>query len=539
MVYSDGKVNPIIDDDEEPLANDSEEALFGKVNLPDSGRMLATPIAIQAIRSDVKQPRRVVPSEIRALAPNYWQDAEQMLNHWHQLAETSHGKPIDVYQGLMGYGVGDDAARTENGVVRGFFDLMALAASIQADGLSNPITIVEYKIKEFIFIIETGERRWLAYHLLAMHGFDDFAKIPARVVEEIDLWRQAGENANREDLVGVALTRQLALLIMDLRVGIGGQTYYPFDDPLFVGACDRKFYAQVANGNIHGIPRGQGQKILNATRIASMDSVRKYRALLSLSDEMWQEADDNNWTEGEIRRALAELKPAPVAPPASPPPIAEEDESSIDVADDERFVDAPPETIEEDGANDLIDETNDNGQTTITWANTNEPNFQISDRVTTPMGIGIIKARSRVLAQNYDERGLFITLEDSGNPMVYHLVDVEMMISQTPAPVGSEPVDDALPIIDGYPDLEELFKILAATVDYGTASEDVGAVIGLSGGSIKQAVFEMGIDDFEIEMAKHWNVLEEKMEMLLQQYSQFYNVVMQTAHDFADGIDGE
>ncbi len=435
MSYSDDKVNPIIDNDEELPVEDVDEALYGKEDVPDSGRMLAKPIAIQAIRSDLRQPRRVVPSEIRALVPDYWEDTEIMLNHWHQLAEQRHGKPISIHEGLMGYGVGEDDARTEDGLVRGFYDLMALAASIRADGLNNPITVVKHKIKEFI--IETGERRWLAYHLLTTHSYSDFAKIPARIVDEIDLWRQAGENANRQDLIGIDLARQLALLIMDLRVGIGGQTYYDFDFFVKFGECDRAFYAQVANGNIHGIPRGQGQKILNATGIASMDSVRKYRALLSLSDEVWQMADDNNWTEGDIRREIKAAVLAAIGKPTAAP------------------------TVEEDAV-----------------------------------------------------------LAAIGKP--------------TAAPDAPAPVDDSLPVIDGYPDLEELFKILAATVDYGTASEDVGALIMLSGGSIKQAVSEMGIDDFEAGMTVHWDVLYQKIEVLVEQYHGFFKDVMTLAHEAAE-----
>ncbi|KKL13972.1 hypothetical protein LCGC14_2520410, partial [marine sediment metagenome] len=436
MSYSDDKVNPIIDNDEELPVEDVDEALYGKEDVPDSGRMLAKPIAIQAIRSDLRQPRRVVPSEIRALVPDYWEDPEIMLNHWHQLAEQRHGKPISIHEGLMGYGVGEDDARTEDGLVRGFYDLMALAASIRADGLNNPITVVKHKIKEFI--IETGERRWLAYHLLTTHSYSDFAKIPARIVDEIDLWRQAGENANRQDLIGIDLARQLALLIMDLRVGIGGQTYYDFDFFVKFGECDRAFYAQVANGNIHGIPRGQGQKILNATGIASMDSVRKYRALLSLSDEVWQMADDNNWTEGDIRREVKAAILAAIGKPTAAP------------------------IVEEDGANALIDEADDNVETTITWVNTDESNFQIDDRVKTPQGIGIILKRlSR--SKGNDHRGLYIQLDGGSYPAMYHISDVEMMISQVAAPdaPAPAPVDDALVLIDGYPDLEELFKILA------------------------------------------------------------------------------
>jgi hypothetical protein len=57
----------------------------------------------------------------------------------------------------------------------------------------------------------------------------------------------------------------------------------------------------VADGNTHRVPRHQGEKLLNAMNLENTVQLRQYRSLLRLPHEVWQWADDLNWTEGFIR----------------------------------------------------------------------------------------------------------------------------------------------------------------------------------------------------------------------------------------------
>lgn len=176
-----------------------------------------------------------------------------------------------------------------------------LAGSIYRDGLLNAITIVQRGDQ---YQLETGERRWLAYHLLYAHTQDEqWSKIPARTVEQINVWRQASENNARADLNAIGRARQLALLLMDLLEREGQQfaTFNQFDG-------EREFYAQVADGLVYGIPKGKGQLLLDAMGLQNGVQLRQYRRLLRLPDRVWQLADDFGWPENLIHREI--LTPA-------------------------------------------------------------------------------------------------------------------------------------------------------------------------------------------------------------------------------------
>jgi ParB-like chromosome segregation protein Spo0J len=178
-------------------------------------------------------------------------------------------------------------------------DLADLAISIRKTGLTNPITVVRM---DRIYRLETGERRWLAYHLLNIYFPDeDWNRIPAHLVDEISVWRQASENNARADLNAISRARQLAILLMDL-LAERGYEFYTFDELIETGGTEREYYAQVADGNEFRVPRGEGERLLNAMGLKNPTQIRQYRQLLRLPDEVWQEADDKNLTEGEIRR---------------------------------------------------------------------------------------------------------------------------------------------------------------------------------------------------------------------------------------------
>lgn len=185
--------------------------------------------------------------------------------------------------------------------------IVDLAASIRRDGLSNPISLVR---RSDHYEIETGERRWLAYHLLYWKFGDgdrrpdgnlvNWSRIPARIVNQVDVWRQASENNARDNLNAISRARQLALLLMDLH---GWNKFAKVD------ACESEqaFYAQVADGALWRIPRGQGERLLNAMGLSDAGQLRQYRALLRLPADLWRKGDDENLTEGELRKMKAAL----------------------------------------------------------------------------------------------------------------------------------------------------------------------------------------------------------------------------------------
>ena len=81
-----------------------------------------------------------------------------------------------------------------------------------------------------------------------------------------------------------------------------GYTFRDFDEVLEKGGSEREYYAQVADGHEFRVPRGEGERLMNAMGLKSPTQLRQYRALLRLDDAHWQEADDGNLGEGEIRR---------------------------------------------------------------------------------------------------------------------------------------------------------------------------------------------------------------------------------------------
>lgn len=260
-------------------------------------RIQAKPISIFEIYPDVMQPRRAMPSDARLVWDGEPASISQALSQWWGMANQQLGQNIQLQEILRGGlneddlpSVGDDAPLAES-----FLKLIALASSIQQEGLTNPITVV--RVRES-YGLETGERRWLAYHMLRWVTEDaKWERIPARVVEQFNVWRQAAENNTRADLNAIGKARQFALLLMDL---IGAAQFQPFE--VFGFEREQDFYAQVADGDVHRIPRGKAEMLLGAMGLKHSKQLRDYRALLRLDPELWRQADDESWTEFKIRR---------------------------------------------------------------------------------------------------------------------------------------------------------------------------------------------------------------------------------------------
>lgn len=282
-----------------------DAAIFG--DLSDSGReqVVARPILIEDIWPDMAQPRRAVPAVYRGEWDGNPLEAPSVLEDWRRAQENKHGG-IDVERIIAGL-IETNIDAEQKPDLAEYLDLLALAAGIYVDGLINPITVIRDGGRH---VIETGERRWLAFHLLRQYvDGERYARIPARVEDRPNPWRQAQENSNRRNLNAIGMARQLAILIMDMYKGEKDADFRPYGEMVVPGGCDRSYYAQVGDGNIWRIRPGLGQRVLDVTGLKSRSQISRYRSLLTIPDEIWKQADVENWAEGKIRDHIKPPKP--------------------------------------------------------------------------------------------------------------------------------------------------------------------------------------------------------------------------------------
>lgn len=298
------------DHDDGLSAGEVADSIFGSSKTSKSIR--AKPTDITKIQPDPLQPRRAVPSELRAVWKGDPTRVQDMFDEWISRIEAENDRSLiwkDILEGsdssrgaeaekLRGDKNPADALEDlvdplVNPLETSFFRLVDLAASIKRDGLTNPITVAT--ADKDSFIIETGERRWLAYHLLKLvYGEEEWGDIPARQVREISVWRQASENNARSDLNAISKARQLALLLMALHDETNFKPMEEFEH-------EQEFYAQVGDGNKWRVPKNFGEQLLNAMGLSSASHLRRYRAILRVDPSIWDAADDGDWTEREIR----------------------------------------------------------------------------------------------------------------------------------------------------------------------------------------------------------------------------------------------
>ena len=277
-------------------------------------------VSIHEIHPNTIQPRYSIPHNLTDIFAFNPKNIVDIFERWIIEIQLEKGqKDYDIINFLLGSatdrgervesdeGDAPPANQLASGKEFALMKLIDLAASIRRDGLSNPISLVQHDDR---YEIETGERRWLAYHILYWKFGDgdkrpdgsvvNWSRIPARIVKQVDVWRQASENNARDNLNAVSRARQLALLLMDLH---GWQNFSKLD------ACDNEqaFYAQVADGSTWRIPRGQGERLLNAMGLSDASQLRQYRALLRLPGELWRKGDDEDLSEGELRKMRAAL----------------------------------------------------------------------------------------------------------------------------------------------------------------------------------------------------------------------------------------
>ena len=258
------------------------------------------------LRDAIEMVETALPSPIAEYAKNYEQE-HRLPRMW----ITEHGIRIDP-RDIKNVDSIDDGLRPEwieapdslelkkqlakFSAEAALMHIIVLAASIKQDGLTNPITLARRRSG---YVIETGERRWMSYHLLYMVYGEDWRTIPCRIVQEYNVWRQASENNARQELNAISKARQLALLVMDM---------YDKTDTEFLPIeefeHEQDYYAQVADGIKWRVLKGETQKLLTFLGLSDPVQIRQYRALLRIDRDLWDFADDNNITEFEIREMV-------------------------------------------------------------------------------------------------------------------------------------------------------------------------------------------------------------------------------------------
>ena len=281
---------------------EADAAIYGQgaIAVPDSGKQVAKPLPIVDIFPDPAQPRRVVPSQARAVWNGEPAGIVDVLKSWMYLAQEERGREFsaDELYALLQTDTDYEWEGAIGPLESSFLDLVGLANDIRRNKLTNPVTVVR---RGTGYQLETGERRWLAYHLLyAVLQDEQWSRIPAREVQEANVWRQASENNIRVSLNAIGRARQLALLLMDIYAK-DGTSFQAYSEVVQTSLCDRPFYAQVADGEAFRIPRNHGTAILTAMGLKNSVQLRQYRALLRLPDDIWLKADDENWDEFKVR----------------------------------------------------------------------------------------------------------------------------------------------------------------------------------------------------------------------------------------------
>lgn len=267
-----------------------DQQTYGE-SIPDSGAVVERRIPIMSIYPDLRQPRRVVP---RVVAGDWNGDPEDfisVLGNWHLLAEERIGHSIDLPALLKGEESVEMESATDP-VIALYWKAIKLAQQIHATGQLNAIAVWRATGR---FVIQDGERRWVAHQLLNLHVSGDFSTILAKE-EARSVWSQAEQNGARESLNAISMARQIALLIIDMYEGDSGVRFDSFEQMVLPGECDRKYYAQVARGDLYAVKRGMLWKVLGATGLKTRQNVSNYRSLLDLDDDLWLQADAEDWT---------------------------------------------------------------------------------------------------------------------------------------------------------------------------------------------------------------------------------------------------
>lgn len=304
---------------EQPVDSSFESvsgAIYGR---PRSAQyQVAPPVRIDTIHANRSQPRRTVPTYARGDWMGGAAGVMDALTRWHEAVEDALRVSLDLpplieaEEDILETLRLDEYPEVVQRIAAPYLDLIALAGSIYREGLINAITVVKHGDDDFE--IETGERRWVAYHILRELYGDEYSEINAREVKEFDVWRQAAENNARMNLTAIGRARQYALLVMALH---SEQRFHPIEQM----PSDLAFYQQALT--VRRLKDGAAARIMQVLGVTSGSALVRCRALLAVKDEVWDRADDENLSEREIGRLNTEDEPKQKDTPASQPTLLE------------------------------------------------------------------------------------------------------------------------------------------------------------------------------------------------------------------------
>lgn len=307
--------------------SDADMALFGELSKREGQRQIIRPISIFNIYPDVKQPRRAVPSNVRSYWSGEPKDIADLFNAWLQQIDAERkqiGRSRFNLDDVLWAEAVESRGRDEDEhfshddagpIEKSFLKVIELAISIRRDGLANPVTI--QRTSGTKYRLETGERRWLAFHILFgyFNGGDGkpqererWENVPAIIVDDFSVWRQASENAARADLNAIGRARQFAILLMDL-LERSGTRFRPYEAVVNPTDCDRRYYAQVIE---HRVPTGRSDMLSNGLGVSHRAAFSRCRTLLGLPDEVWTIGDNLDFSEDELLR-IAKIEPPAAA----------------------------------------------------------------------------------------------------------------------------------------------------------------------------------------------------------------------------------
>jgi hypothetical protein len=259
-------------------------------------------VPINEIVPDPAQPRNTLPSAVRMQFTGNPDEIQNIFAYWLDLVAQETGRSSDdVSYHFIRMTKNGESDRTEESGLHNYKPgplehrlnrLVMIAASIKQKGLLNPISVAR---ENNIYRIEAGERRWLAYHWLNIVDEDgDWTSIPATLVQQVDVWKQAFENNARDDINAISRARQLAILLMAMYSEARFTSFHNCSTEL-------DYYAQISDGTKWRVKRGRGEELLRALGLSNTAQISQYRSLLSLPEPVWIIADDLDWTENKLR----------------------------------------------------------------------------------------------------------------------------------------------------------------------------------------------------------------------------------------------
>ncbi len=216
--------------------------------------LIAVGIPIHQIRPDPNQPRRWLSSELSE-------------------ALRAGATPTDILSQLR-------ERKRDKWVQERLVELDALADSIGADGLMQPIRVIQES--DDAYRIEAGERRWWAHQILLGRGDSRFETIAAFIVDSEAaalgmLRRRVAENVHRSGFTAMELARAMSARIKEIALA----------EPT--------------------LARREIEKRVGKENGLSDRRVRQHLALLRLPGEVQELAQQARMSEGSLR-ALVGIK---------------------------------------------------------------------------------------------------------------------------------------------------------------------------------------------------------------------------------------